>query len=274
MSNLHFKIKKFLGRHSASEKQAGFTPHLFTLGKNKNDRANKKGEGFTLIEILVVLGIFTVLGLLIVNVFLLSLRSQRQASFRQETLANLRFVMETMAQNIRTSEIDYSLDLTPQVLNLRSGANRVSYSLQFPGEIVLTTVTTSGSQSGLLTTADDVVVFKMNFFVDPPQDPFTEERCNIDAHCSSSSDGCTINDPDADIKDFRAGFCICSASNECNLTSNCVLNKGPAGQGLCLPFDRQPRVTISLGFNAAGPRASEQPPIYLQTTVSSRIYKR
>ena len=243
----------------------------------KYETQNMKHEtrrGFTLIEILVVLGIFTVLGVLIVNVFLLSLRSQRQASYRQETLANLRFVMETMAQNIRTSEIDYSFPYDPQVLNLRLGSGRVSYGLNSLGEIILTTETSTGSQSALLTTADDVVVFEMNFFIDPPQDPFTEERCNVDAHCSVNSSGCTINDPDADIKDFRAGFCICDASTECNLTSNCAANEGPAGQGLCLPFDRQPRVTISLGFNAAGPRASEQPSLYLQTTVSSRVYKR
>jgi prepilin-type N-terminal cleavage/methylation domain-containing protein len=241
----------------------------------KHGTLNTK-TGFTLIEVLVVLGIFTMLGLLITNVFLLSLRAQRQTSYRQETLANLRFVMETMTQNIRTSEIDYSLPLDPNVLNLSFGSNRYSYSLD-SGKIVLTTETETGSNSAPLTSAEDVVVFRMNFFIDPPADPFVEERCNIAADCAGAADECTIEDPEASEKDFKAGFCICNTNNpatiECAVTKHCVANQTPSGEALCLPFDRQPRVTITLGFNPVGQQLTAEP-LYLETTVSSRVYKR
>lgn len=35
------------------QKRAGFTPHLFRLGKSQDGRVNKKGEGFTVLELLV-----------------------------------------------------------------------------------------------------------------------------------------------------------------------------------------------------------------------------
>lgn len=216
----------------------------------------KKGEGFTLIEILVVLGIFTLLGVLIINVFLLSLKAQNQASTRQEAVSNLRFVIETMAQEIRTSEINYGPGMNDQVLNLQSGTNTIRYSLS-GGEIELNV----NGQISTLNDASEVQVIELHFLIDPPNDPFAEERCNVDGDCVSND--CTVTE-DVD-KEFKSGFCRCSGSIDCSL------NVGNCNAGLCLPFDRQPRVTIILAFQ---PVSSDTAPIYMQTTISSRIYKR
>ena len=221
-----------------------------------------KREGFTLVEILVVLGLFTLLGVLIINVFLLSLQAQRQASARQEAVSSIRFVLETMAQEIRTSEIAYPLDPSNQVLRLRSGAQ---YSLN-TDKIILNV----DGQIAALNDANEVTVIELHFFVDPPSDPFSEERCNTSADCFlPTSHNCTINDLTLQ-KEFKAGFCRCTTDSDCHPNvGNCNLDAG-----LCLPFDRQPRVTIVLAFQPVGQTGPESTPVYMQTTVSSRIYKR
>ncbi len=230
----------------------------------------KRQMGFTLMEIIVVLAVFSILILLLINVFLLSLRAQRQASNRQDAVANLRFVLETMAQNIRTSEIDYSQPLNPQVLDLQSGSNKISFSLT--GREMVMTV---NGQASTLTNAKQVEVLKLNFLVDPPNNPFAEERCSSDSDCSAASvsaGGCTA--PSGSSSQFKSGYCRCSSDSACQVVGRCASNPDIAGQNLCLPFDRQPRVTASLGFQTVGGRPQDVKTVFLQTTVSSRIYKR
>lgn len=233
----------------------------------------KKGEGFSLIEMLIVLGLFVVLGLLITNVFLLSLKAQQHASSRQQAVSSLRFVMETIAQEIRTSEIDYSSPINNNVLNLISGAVPVQYSLN-TGEIVLNI----NGQISTLNDRNEIIVTELHFYVDPPQDPFQEERCNDDDDCDGATGTCSISEPD---NEFEAGFCFCDLiapdhSTECVIVHNCVDKPPAAGgvEGICLPFDSQPRVTIAIAFTPVSLTGPDTSPIYMQTTISSRIYKR
>lgn len=249
-------------------------------------RQTKGGGGFSLIEILVVLGIFSVLAIVIVNVFLLALRSQRQASFRQETVANLRYVTETMVRQIRNSEIDfgspgdgkYDNDILldggkagivgseSELYLVDQENNTLAYYLQ-GGELKIQI----NGQVASLTDLNDIQVIKLLFFISPVADPFSEERCNQDSGptgCSIPSvdvGGCTINDPTG----FPVGFCRCDTSDDCLKTQYC-----DSTQNLCLPFNQQPRVTIVLGFRSTGTRVEEQKTVYLQTTVSGRVYKR
>lgn len=246
--------------------KGGFTQHhFFSFQKNKN------GAGFTLIEILVVLGLFSILSVVIINVFLLSLRSQRQASFRQKTLASLRYTLETIARQVRTSEVNYdsftytgddrSLYLIDQLgssfifslTEVEPGLNEVGVSIN--------------GQTSFLTDSTEVNVVSLSFLVTPIVNPFIEERCNQDTGltgCSGGSTGCTINDPG---NAFLAGFCGCNTANDCGKTQNCF-------EGLCLPINQHPRVTIVLGFESISKKIAEQKLIYLQTTASSRVYKR
>ncbi|MBI3290670.1 prepilin-type N-terminal cleavage/methylation domain-containing protein, partial [Candidatus Falkowbacteria bacterium] len=158
----------------------------------KSQIANRKsGKGFTLMEILVVMAFFAVLVVVLVNVFLLALRAQRQAAFRQETLDNLRFISETITRQIRNSQIYYYDPNDPQSpeydidgeagisgpeqeLHLIDGeGNNYVYYLDV-GEIK---VAINGEESKL-TTISDVTVVKLLFFIDPETNPFIEERCN------------------------------------------------------------------------------------------------
>lgn len=229
-------------------------------------------SGFTLIETLVVLGVFTLLTVLIINVFLLSLQSQRHASARQEAISNLRFAIESIAHEVRTKEINYDQPIDDQTLNLRLGdSDMVTYSLNSFGEIEVNT----NGQVATLNDANEIVVFELQFLVDPPNDPYAEERCNVNADCVS--DSCTVNEPGD--KDFKSGFCNCTdtvAASDCSpVVGNCTADVNRPGVNLCLPFDRQPRVTIAVAFQPILKSGRQETvPVYMQTTISSRVYKR
>lgn len=249
---------------------------------------SQKNQGFTLIEILVVLGIFSVLMVVIVNVFLLSLNSQRQSSLRQQTLANLRYVSETIVRKIRTSEIDYSyvydgdgqqgISSYEQELSLidQDGNNYIFYLDNGTREVK---VLVNGQESAM-TDGEEMAVVSLRFYIDPVTNPFAEEKCNDSLKpaangCLNNTISCTVNDNSG-----LTGFCICNP--DADVLSACGTKRcddaayGGADDnlGLCLPFNVQPRVTMVLGFESVGGKPEDQKRIYLQTTTSSRVYKR
>jgi len=240
----------------------------------------KRKKGFTLIEILVVLALFTVLGMVIMDVFLLSLRSQRQVSARQKSLVSLRYVMETISRQIRTSQIYYydpddeasprydnggtgqlGIDNPePELYLINQDGNEIAYYQE--GGVIKMSI---NGQESVLTDLDELVIVKFLFYIEPVTDPFADERCNG----PEGNNGCLNNlacTLDDDSGSF--GFCLCSADSECR-TLHCDFE-----EGVCLPFDQQPKVTVILGFQSKAVKAEEQKTIYLQTTASSRVYKR
>ncbi|MFA6255507.1 MAG: type II secretion system protein [Patescibacteria group bacterium] len=236
--------------------------------RNQEIKKSRNQLGFTLMEVLVVLGIFSILGVLIIDVFLLALQSQRQVSARQKTLSNLRYVIEDMARQVRTSEIDYASytggvieQPATQLVLIDQEGKRVVYELIDNEEIQLTVDT----ESAPVTNPTEVKVEKLSFYINPITDPFYSERCNG----PQGSNGC-LNNLECTINESadEVGFCICSLDSDC-ATKNC-----DDQESLCLPFNQQPIVTIVLGFKSVGPRLEEEKVIYLQTTAVSRVYKR
>ncbi len=65
---------------------------------------SKNRRGFTLLELMVALGIFSVVMLIAVDGFVRSLRTQRQASAFSFVNSNLSTVIEQMAKEIRTGK--------------------------------------------------------------------------------------------------------------------------------------------------------------------------
>lgn len=232
-------------------------------------------------EMVVVIAIFSALILIALNVFILALHAQRQTSFRQQVLANLRYVMESMAQKVRTSEIDYQFYLDDKIASpdgkianpenvlalINQAGNHLQYSVK-NGVIYQS----DGQSSFALTEPSQVLVTKFDFYISPATNPFAEERCNgaLESNTGCKNDiACTIND--SGLSD-KPGFCICTEATDC-LSNNCEPNE-ELGVSLCLPFDSQPGVTIVLGFQSVAQRVEEIKTLYLQTTVSSRVYKR
>ncbi len=227
-------------------------------------------------EILVVLGMFAILVVVIINIFILSLRAQRETALRQETLSNIRFVTETIARQVRISEIDYAfaydgdgdsaIQGSEQELYLTDQqGNAFAYFLDnATGEIK---VSLNGQVSSL-TNSNDVTVVKLLFYIDPTGDPFLDERCN-DSHtptgCLLGANICTVDD---DNNEFKTGFCSCNGPEDC-ATGHCDV-----ADNVCLPFDEQPRVTMVVSFESVGIRPEDRKRVNMQTTVSSRVYKR
>lgn len=240
----------------------------------------KQQKGFTLMEILVVLGISVVLIVVIVNVFLLALRAQRFSAQRQATLSNIRFVAEHIARQVRISEVDYGtpgdgkyaldgeegIQFAEQELYLIDEDGKEFHYYLSAGEVVLS-ISKDGviEQEVALNNSEDTQVTKFNFFIVPIKNPFFQDRCNdafpLSAGCLGVNQ-CTVDDPSKGY----TGFCTCSSNSQC-ITGRC-------SEGICVPFDTQPRVSMMFEFTPAGILSGSQPRINLQTTVNSRIYKR
>jgi len=250
---------------------------------------NKKNQGFTLLEIVVVISIFSILVVLVTNVFMLVMRAQQQTAQRQSTASVLRGVTETIARQVRVSEIDYAAyggaiagSLPYQiVLNLRDqSGTAIQYLLDTAdgGKIKVT----NGANSAYLTDPALMKVIKLNFYISPSTDPFVDERCAG----NTAPNGClaTIMCTVTDSASAQNGFCCCTNDIDCRTGycdksttngSGTLYNICKAGVGgVCRPKDQQPRVTIVIGFQSLGTKPELQKTIYLQTTASSRIYKR
>jgi len=238
-------------------------------------RGNRKG--FTVMEMLIVVALFAMLGVVIVNVYLLSLSAQRQTVSRQNTTANLRYVVESIARQIRTGEVDYTatylddgamgIQGSEKELFLKdSEGNSFAYFVQ-GGELLVS----YNGQVSKLTNISEVKVIDLAFYIDPPTDPFFEERCNDGlalTGCLATAPTkpvCTINDA---TTNERLGFCQCTSDIQC-ASQHC-----DASSGVCLPLNRQPRVTIVISFEATAVREIEVKRLYLQTTIASRTYQR
>lgn len=234
-------------------------------------------QGFTVMEMLVVVALFAMLGVAIMNVFLLSLSAQRQTVSRQNTTANLRYVVESIARQIRTGEVDYAASYgddgqigiqgSEKELFLRDAeGNSYAYFVQ-GGELLVS----YNGQVSRLTNLSEVKVVDLAFYIDPPTDPFAEERCNDGLALTGclvtapTKPVCTVNDA---TTNERLGYCQCSSDIQC------ASQRCDAESGVCLPFDRQPRVTIVIGIESAAVREIEVKRLYLQTTIASRTYQR
>ena len=108
--------------------------------------------------------------------------------------------------------------------------------------------------------AEDVIYF----------DPFDEERCNDGNVLVGEPTGCQLGVACTanDSTNILTGFCLCGSDSDCR-TGIC-----DPDEGLCVPINQQPSVTIVFGVTSAGVLAEDRQTIFLQTTVVSRMYKR
>jgi len=234
-------------------------------------------KGFTVMEMLIVVALFAMLGVVIVNVYLLSLSAQRQTVSRQNTTANLRYVVESIAHQIRTGEVDYTapylddgdmgIQGSEKELFLKDAEGNSYAYFVVNGELLVS----YNGQVSKLTNLSEVKVFDQAFYIDPPTDPFFEERCNDGlalTGCLATAPTkpvCTINDA---TTNERLGYCQCTSDIQCK-SQHC-----DAPSGVCLPLNRQPRVTIVIGSEATAVREIEVKRLYLQTTITSRTFRR
>ncbi len=143
-------------------------------------------RGLTLMEILVVMGIFSVTVTIASGIFLLSNRAQRRVLAITTGQADMRFALEAMVREVRGGQIDYATYEgsgggipTPTdrlILKDPTGGNLVFYAETNPtvcpaGIAKCLAVKVNGTPQSL--TSAGVLLEKLVFYVTPANDPFS-----------------------------------------------------------------------------------------------------
>ncbi len=138
--------------------------------------ANRR-QGFTVVEMLVVVGILTVVAVAVVDIFASVTRSQRRVYANQQLQGDVRNTLERIARDVHQGTIDYGyyqaqgIDLTAQVnvLALRDSVNQPNRYRE-NGEAIEVSSGNSGIWVRLNAAAVKVVSFR--FRIAPRADPF------------------------------------------------------------------------------------------------------
>jgi prepilin-type N-terminal cleavage/methylation domain-containing protein len=198
-------------------------------------RLPTKAAGFTLVELLVVLGIFSIVVVSASDIFLLVSRAQRKVFALERTQADARFSMEAIARELRTGRIDYDaygagLESPTDTLRIvdadgttlvfrRSAVDETSLCADAASAPCLLVAVNGGTPAPM--TPKGAIARNLQFYVSPTEDPTTFTQ----ATGSYSS-------------------------------------------------DIQPHVTVVLGIESVGVQAAERALINIQTTVVTRDYRR
>jgi len=166
----------------------GFTPHrLFktfvprTSGRgiqNSKLKTQKCSAGFTIMETIMVLGVFTIATTYALAIFVQSNTVQKRTANIQRTLVDARYVMEVMAREFRMGQIDYDyyggplpspaaelylLDINNNPVRFRRFVNEQSGN---------GTVQLFFGGNWLDVTPPDLNISRLDFYLSPPEDPF------------------------------------------------------------------------------------------------------
>lgn len=215
----------------------------------------KKQGGFTLIELVLVTAIFAITIVLAVDIFLVVTKLQRKAVSSQRLQGDARFTMELMAKDVRLGQIDYGFyaDLATQCA-VANASCAVDFSDTVP---ILALRDTQGEQ----------IVYRRTDATTPQQPNWSLwhgggtslEVCIGD--CLSTNAIWEEITPEG-VHVVSTKFYIQPGEDPFTPTSGSFTN------------NRQPLVTIQLGTQGEGSNIEEQGYIFLQTTVSTRIYER
>lgn len=135
----------------------------------------KSRAGLSTIELLVVVSLFTLLILIITDVYLISLRAQRDASLQQRSISTLRNAIELVTRQVRISTIDYvsygGAVVSPEdgLSIINQEGQRITYGLN--SGVIEATIDGDIFE---LTNINEVDVVAIDFFISPATDPFDQ----------------------------------------------------------------------------------------------------
>jgi prepilin-type N-terminal cleavage/methylation domain-containing protein len=197
-------------------------------------RKRAQSAGFTLVEMMVAVSIFSTASVIVADLFLIANRAQRRTSTEQQIQSDARIIISQVSDRIRSGEIDYdgyggtapSVGDVLRVIDERGNLIVVRQSDSVFSNTVCPTAQSTpcleiSDDNGITfapMTSDGVKVAGVQFFIDPPQSP-------------------TL----------------------------------PGGGGFL--YSIQPRVTMVVGLQGTSPQAA-QGTTFVQTTVSSRTLLR
>ncbi|HTM68421.1 MAG TPA: prepilin-type N-terminal cleavage/methylation domain-containing protein [Candidatus Binatia bacterium] len=213
-------------------------PFFFRARPTLHGRARNAARGFTLMELLVVLTIFSTVVVSASDIFLLANKSQRKVFGLERSQADARFTIEAIAREVRNDTIDYAyyagrataMAVPDMELALVDSTNT---KIRFETSTAATQsacadaqsrpclLVTVGANPAVAITPKKVAVRVARFYIAPQSDPLTYD--------------------------------VTTAS---------------------YPVNVQPHVTIVLVLESRGDRVGEQSVVYLQTTATNRGYRR
>jgi prepilin-type N-terminal cleavage/methylation domain-containing protein len=206
------------------------------IKKSQNKKNNLQNQsGLSLIELLVAVSIFSLLTILIAGIYLAFTTSQIRTKVAQRLLNNAQFALEGMAREIRNNEIYYR-DYPCNQIDLGGGylAEKCIYLKHEDGAIAGFAANIAGS--------------RLFYTVRDPVD-----------HTWATT-GFVFFNPLENIILDDINFLISPAA-----TDDPFVEGGP---------NQHPMVTIQLQVSTRADKVAEQITYNLQTTVSSRFYKR
>lgn len=252
--------------------------------------------GFTLMEIILVLGIFSTTLLLVVNIFVGSAKLQQRTIVAQRLTADARYTLETMARSVRSGAIDY------QFYNGESPYLDEALSLDTPTDPlhILATIDQDGNRTifrrksslvsdpwGLGPNLADTIevclessqcVLSSGDYINSSKD-----ACNSDSDCTDENEFCQLSCrfPDAWNDITPEGVRLTGGNLHSDEPNGLKFVISPAedpnalvSDGSAYLSDEQPTVTIMLMTKGVGTELQELKSTFLQTSVVSRLFRR
>ncbi|MFA6588026.1 MAG: type II secretion system protein [Patescibacteria group bacterium] len=243
----------------------------------------KSGAGFTLIEVIIAMAVFSVAMVLATATFVSFVQSQRRTITQQEMQNDARSAIEEIAQVLREGVVDYayystnftepiektilfdSLDGTgKKCLAIRSALNEYYY-YKLDGGVIkkyfsASPISTScvGGTNWSVVTPENLTITNFTFLITPSQNPFqgkSYQACGTPGAPTACTEWGTYCNEDGSID------CAYQKGTSCY----CV----PKVYGDLIPL--HPKVTFSLTVS----RKANQTTLSetYQTTITSRVYK-
>lgn len=227
------------------------TIHKHTIPRKGFTQHHRTGAGFTLVEMLVAVSIFSVVVIASTDIFIRTQRAQRQAAALEKVQDTTRFLLTRIAQELRTGHIDYEYyktSLTADPHTITSDTAIASETLAIKntdGKTLLFTVRQKDhTDFGGVCGSDEKTAPCLVLAV-----PDTNQ------HERATPEGYTIQ---------KLAFYITPPVD--SLAIDNALNDYPS--------DIQPRVTLMLSARGDLPGISKPIDLSVQTTLSSREYVR
>ena len=207
---------------------------MFLNQKNKKFPSSSGHHAFTLLEMVIAIGIFTIATLILLQIFLTATKTQQKSNAVLKAQAEARYALEVISRQIRSGYIDYS-----------------HYGISLP-DADSNGISDPQTELALIDLSNNSLVFS---------------HSNVD--CPAGSINCVKMDFAGTIQDLTGkGLEVQNLDFYISPTSDpFVLDFNPA-------TGNQPKVTIVMTIQTVGTRPEQIATTYLQTTVSSRYYKR